>query len=110
MRWLAVLAMTAVAGLAQDPRDFTPEQEAILKSAKTFALQYTKSLPDFICTQTVQRSEDTSNNGRWRNVDTLTVKLSYAGREEYKLMARNGATTEEDYSKVGGTTSSGEFG
>jgi hypothetical protein len=105
---LLTLALGARQASAQHP--LTSEQSQLIESARTSALQFSRSLPDFLCTEIVKRSEDPTDNNHWRSIDTLTVKVSYAGHEEYKLMARNGMATELDYLAVSGAISGGEFG
>jgi hypothetical protein len=107
---LALFALlgASVPAMAQE---LDPEQSALLEQAREAALRYSASLPDFICTEVVRRTEDPRGNGRWRSLDSLTVKLSYSGhKEEYKLMLINGRPTVLDYLYAGGALSTGEFG
>lgn len=104
MRWIAAIVL-ATGVWAQ-----TPEQTGILDRARTAALEYSKSLPDFLCTEIVKRSEDPMGQGHWRPVDTLTIKVSYSGHEEYRLMLRNGRPADPGLESVGGAISAGEFG
>jgi hypothetical protein len=107
---LAIFAMAA-AGAAASAQQLDPEQAALLEQAREAALRYSASLPDFICTEVVRRTQDPQGNGRWRSLDTLTVKLSYFGhREDYKLMQINSKPTMLDFLHVGGSLSTGEFG
>jgi hypothetical protein len=103
----ALLAAGAPAA-AQQPE---PGQAGLLEQAREAAIRYSASLPDFICTEVVRRSQDPQGNGRWRSTDTLTVKLSYfEHQEDYKLMQINGKPTVLEYLYVGGALSTGEFG
>jgi len=87
------------------------EQQALLEETRTAALNYAKSLPDFLCTQTVSRSEDIRSQNRWRLIDRLTIKLSYSGgTEDYKLTQINGKPTNLSLMESGGAVSTGEFG
>jgi hypothetical protein len=107
------------AGLAKAPQavEFpappTPsaaEQTAVLHAAARYALNYTDSLPDFLCEQTVRRYEQLLRQNGWDLKDTLTVKLSYLDREEnYTLIAINGRKTLNTYDSIGGALSKGEF-
>jgi len=92
-------------------QELDAEESALIEQTRQAALRYSNSLPDFICTQIVQRSQDVRGDGRWRTLDKLTVKLSYSDhKEDYKLMQINGKDTLQDYLKVGGSLSTGEFG
>jgi hypothetical protein len=104
MRWVAMIGM-AMAVWAQ-----TPEQTEILARARAAALEYSKSLPDFLCTEMVRRFEDPYGSNRWRPLDTLAIKISYSGHEQYQLVSRNGGPTPPDLESAGGAISSGEFG
>jgi hypothetical protein len=107
---LALFALLA-AGVPAVAQPLEPEQASLLEKAREEAIRYSASLPDFLCTQVVRRSQDPEGNGRWRSLDTLTVKLSYFDHEEdYKLMQINGKSTELEYLDVGGALSTGEFG
>jgi hypothetical protein len=85
------------------------EQRRVLANAREAALEYSRSLPDFICTQNVRRYDDVP--GTWRLKDTLEVKLSYfEHKEDYQLLTVNGRSSFRDYETVGGAVSEGEFG
>jgi hypothetical protein len=87
------------------------EQAKILEDAREYALNYSKRLPDFICTQVTRRYLDPSGLEFWRNMDTITARLSYfEQKEDYKVISVNGRMVDLPYRKLGGTTSSGEFG
>jgi VWFA-related protein len=60
-----------------------PEQlEAIIKSARTRALDYSKALPNFICVEITNRSVDADGNGKWKPRDSLAELLSYHDNSE----------------------------
>jgi VWFA-related protein len=86
------------------------EQEQFLAAARQFALEYAKSLPNFLCTQTVIRFiQDGLGSPRPR--DTLTVEVSYFDQQEdYRLTEVNGGPAGIGYSDARGTVSRGEFG
>src|ERR1035438_1506193 len=107
---LAILALLAV-GAPLMAQQLEPEQASLLEQAREAALQYSASLPDFLCTEVVRRTHDPRGNGRWQDLDTLTVTLSYFGhREDYKLTEIDGEPTSLDYELVAGAWSAGEFG
>ena len=92
-------------------QELDAEQHTLLEETRIAALNYAKSLPDFLCTQTVSRSEDLRSQNRWRLVDRLTIKLSYSdGAEDYKLTHINGKPTDLTMLESGGAISTGEFG
>ena len=87
------------------------EQKEIIKQVRDYALNYTKRLPDFICTQVTRRYADPSGLEFWNRLDTVTTKLSYfEQKEDYKVVLVNNQPTDISYEKLGGSISSGEFG
>ncbi len=94
------------------PAPSPAEQSRILDEVKEHALNYTKTLPDFICTQVTRRYVDSTGSGRWAQQDTIQEHLSYVdGHEEYKVvMVNDKPAVNIGHTKLGGATSSGEFG
>jgi hypothetical protein len=108
--FLTLLLLSAGAIAAAD-QGLDEEQSKLLEAARAESLDYSKSLPDFLCTEQITRREDPRGDGRWRGLDTLTVRLSYLEHQEnYKLTAINGKPTTLEYLSVGGSLSTGEFG
>ena len=93
------------------PKPSIEEQKRFFRSLSHNALNYTKSLPDFLCTESIERSTSPLGGDRWKRKDVLTVKLTYFGnREKYELTAVNGHKSGADYEGTGGAISEGEFG
>jgi hypothetical protein len=89
------------------------DQRKIIAQARSYAMGYTKNLPNFICTQVTRRYLDPSGLEFWRQYDTLTARLSYFDqKEDYKLVLVNNrvVTGDKSYMSVGGNISTGEFG
>ncbi len=87
------------------------EQAEILQKAKEYALNYSSRLPDFICTQVTRRYIDPSGMEFWQSQDVITERLSYFEKhEDYKVVLYNNRPVEMAHEKLGGATSSGEFG
>ena len=95
----------------QVPPPGPEEQDRIIKAASEYALNYTKQLPDFICTQVTRRYYDPTGLEFWRSSDVITARLSYfEQKENYKLTMINGRLTDKAYDSIDGATSTGEFG
>ena len=107
------------------PRPIPPptseEQAAILDDVREYALNYSDTLPDFICTQVTRRfgaplpgtkyGGPADGGPRWQALDTLQIRLSYFERKEkYTVVLMNNAIVNQDYEKVGGSKAFGEFG
>jgi len=93
------------------PPPSSEEQQAVISEVRDYAANYSKSLPDFICTQVTRRYSDRNNSGFWQTEDTLTTRLSYfEQKEKYELVMINNHATTRSYHSLGGASSSGEFG
>jgi hypothetical protein len=102
--------------MGQDPHQPpSPEQrEAMIAEVRQKALAYTKSLPDFLCTQVTHRYSARVKAGTdpdWTLHDTLTIRLSYfEEKEDYRVIQVNGKPTAKTLGQVGGWTAKGDFG
>jgi hypothetical protein len=90
----------------------TQEQTGLaMQKTRDLALAYTKSLPDFVCTQLVHRYLDPTHRSLWRNLDLLNIRLSYfEQREDHKLVLVNGTPSDKSYDDLVGAVTVGEFG
>ncbi len=106
-----LLAWIALAW-GQKPSD--ADIAALIERSRQKALEYSRSLPDFACTEVVHRysaPSDGQRTGAWVATDTLAIKLRYSqGREEHNLELINGKSTDRKYEELSGSTSTGEFG
>jgi hypothetical protein len=92
----------------QEPVPTSEEQRKVVRDAQTIAVNYSKSLPDFFCTEVVRRYDDMRGSMELR--DTLEVKLTYfEGKEDYRVLTVNGRATIRALEDVGGSVSKGEF-
>jgi hypothetical protein len=106
VRMVAALGLAAM-GWGQTPT--AAEQGQFLEDTRATALVYSELLPDFVCTETIHRSA--SDAGVWRNLDSLTLQLTYANQKEnYKVVVAGNRVSDVDYLSVGGALSVGEFG
>jgi hypothetical protein len=101
------------------------EASDILEKGREKALAYARSLPDFVCTEVIQRYRMQTTDrltlpgvpGRtsrmdWTPIDKLTVALSFSQqKEDHRLELVDGAPTKLQYDSLDiGVTSTGEFG
>lgn len=88
------------------------EQKQILAQITEQAIDYTKNLPNFICTQVTRRYLDRTGQQNFALMDTIQERLSYLDhKEDYKVQMINGqSVTTVKHEQLGGATSSGEFG
>jgi hypothetical protein len=105
------MLMRCPAGWTQRPSD--ADATALIERSRAKALDYARSLPDFVCTETIRRyTPFESQLGLvWRHADTLTVRLSYfQQKEEHKLVAIDDKPSDRKYQELAGVTGMGEFG
>jgi hypothetical protein len=114
----ALPAPPPVVVVAPPPPPKPPSAEEIaatLAAIKEYALNYTTSLPNYVCIQTTRRKQSPSEGLRARgyigNGDTIQETLTFfEHKESYKVMLYNGVVTNKSHDQLGGTRSSGEFG
>jgi len=103
----ALGSLLCIPAAAQRPSP--EEQRRNLDIAREIAIHYTSKLPDFICTEQVQRTDRTTAANI--KADRLTIQLSYFGqKEKQKLVAMNGNKTEKPLDSLDGLITGGEFG
>jgi len=110
MRPLTIAAAGAILCIpASAQRPSAEEQQHALGAARDYAIHYTSKLPDFLCTEQMERVSSTSASNT--HVDRLSIQLSFNGRkEQYKLVAMNGSPTKQSFASLDGLISGGEFG
>jgi hypothetical protein len=87
------------------------EQAELIRDVTEYAINYTKRLPDFICTQVTRRFYDPTGLEFWQRQDVVVAKLTYfEQKEDYKVMLVNNQPTDTTFDKLDGSTSQGEFG
>src|SRR5277367_4790402 len=103
----ALGSLLCMPAAAQKP---TPEeQRRTLDTARDIAINYSRKLPDFVCTEQVQRTDRISPTNI--KADRLTIHVSYFGqKEKQKLVSINGNRTEQPLESLDGLITGGEFG
>lgn len=87
--------------------------DAIIASARKRALEYTATLPNFICIEVTDRSVDQSGNGSWKHRDSLAELLTYHDNQESRTTLQvNGQRSSLKRSDLNSAwpLSVGEFG
>src|SRR5580658_4450918 len=107
----APLSLT-VAPKQLPPPPSSEEQAAILDSIRAYALNYSQSLPDFVCHETMKEYQAPRSSDRWTKLDNdVESKLTYfQQKEDYKPYSVAGKLTSQDYEKLKGSKSVGDFG
>ena len=118
---LAAIGLLACSAPAFPQAPPETDTAALLEKGRQAALDYSLSLPDFVCTEVVYRYTDPyggrqllpvrASSDVWNLTDTLTVQLGYfEHKEEHKLTLIDGKPTNRTYDSLGGVLGAGEFG
>jgi hypothetical protein len=96
----------------QPPPPSPEEQKRIIEEARRAALEYNRSLPDYLCLQVTRRYVDPSGlEMDWLKYDEVKTRVSYVDQQEnYELVSVNNKVTDQKFDDIGGATSTGEFG
>jgi hypothetical protein len=111
----AILAIILVASLpwsaAAQSGPLSPEETQIIEKARELSLEYTANLPNFICTETIRRSQLPRRSQTWKLLDTIVVDVAFSDQgERYNLLTINGKPTRKSFREIGGAQSDSEFG
>src|SRR5579885_11433 len=88
-----------------------PQQDALIQRASEAALEFTETLPNYVCQEMMSRSQSETQPANWRPLDVVTMEVVYdQGKENYRNIAVNGKATTKPLSEIGGAYSTGEFG
>jgi hypothetical protein len=93
------------------PRPSAEELQTLIGDAKTRAVSYATSLPNFICIELTDRSVDAAGNGKWRHRDAIAEQLRYHDHAETRTTLNiNGKRVTTSRDDMKGALSLGEFG
>jgi hypothetical protein len=85
------------------------QSDPVIEAARRWALRYSQTLPDFVCTEFIHRYQNWT--GTDFQFDTLTFRVSfYRQREAYELVARNQRPSHQRVESLNGSITRGEFG
>ena len=107
-----------VAALKREERAAPPyeEQQDIIRQVRDYALNYSMTLPDFICLQVTRRYVDPhykpGTEGSWLPKDRLVQKLTFFDQKEnYEAIGHDDTSLYGKQAEdVGSASSRGEFG
>jgi hypothetical protein len=110
----AALFMPLVLSVAAAQAPSSEEQAAFIAASREHGLAYSKTLPNFLCTEVTRRSSTPASqglDGPWKLADTLTIRLSYFDqKEDYRVIKINGKPVNKPLSSVSGWATKGDFG
>jgi hypothetical protein len=94
----------------QRPLGSNRQLDPLVRKATEAALQFTQTLPNYVCQEVVSRYESETSPASWHDVDVVTTDLVYdQGKENYKNIMVNGKPTTKPLEDTG-AWSTGEFG
>jgi len=108
---IACFAGIAGSGIAQIAQT-AAEQAAALQAIREYALNYTKNLPNYTCTQTTRETITGAGDHRQLRSDTIEEQIGFIDKKELRKVARiNGrAASPEGRDQRRNASSRGEFG
>jgi hypothetical protein len=86
------------------------QEDPLVRRAADAALEFTETLPNYVCQEVVSRYESSTQPPSWHAVDIVSTDLVYEnGKENYKNITVNGKPTNKPLEETG-AWSTGEFG
>jgi hypothetical protein len=86
------------------------QQDPLIRKAADAALDFTETLPNYVCTEVVGRSQSQSRPANWQPLDVVSTEVVYEnGKEDYRNLTINGKPSKQKVEEVG-AWSTGEFG
>lgn len=87
------------------------QEDALIRKAADAALEFTETLPNYVCQEMMARSMSDAQPPNWHPQDVIAMEVVYEnGRENYRNITLNGKATNKPLSELGGAYSTGEFG
>ena len=97
------------------PDDQTPlgshQEDPLIAKATDAALEFTETLPNYICQEMISRFQSERQPPDFVAVDVVTTDLVFENRkEDYRNIKINGKPVNKSIDQIGGAYSTGEFG
>ncbi len=87
------------------------KEEALLDQVRQTALEFSETLPNYLCKQVTTRYQSEDRPANWRPLDVVTAAVVYEdGRESYHDIRINDRPTKKPMDDIPGSRSRGEFG
>jgi hypothetical protein len=98
----------------RDDRDLTfgsVQQDPLIRKAANAAMDFTETLPNYVCQEMVTRYLSDSSPASWQAQDIITAEVVYeGGKEDYRNITVGGKPFHKSMEETGGAWSEGEFG
>jgi hypothetical protein len=87
------------------------QQDPLIRKAANAAMDFTETLPNYVCQELVTRYVSESTPARWEAQDVVTMEVVYEnGKEDYRNITVGGKPFKGSMDDTGGAWSTGEFG
>ncbi len=87
------------------------QQDPLIRKAADTALDFTETLPNYVCTEMIARYQSDRNPPNWQALDVVSTEVVYEnGKEDYRKVTINGKPVNKKIEETGGAWSTGEFG
>jgi hypothetical protein len=92
-------------------REALPKDEPLIRRAADSALEFTDTLPSYVCTEMITRYQSETRPANFQPIDVVSTEVVYEnGREDYRNVQINGKPSKKKIEETGGAWSTGEFG
>jgi len=86
-------------------------QDDLIRKAADTALDFTETLPNYVCQELMSRYQSESRPANWQAIDVVGTEVIYEnGKEDYRKITLNGRPINKKIEDMGGSWSTGEFG
>jgi hypothetical protein len=86
-------------------------EDPVIRKAAESALEFTESLPNYVCREVIARYSSQTSPARWQPIDVLTADVVYEDqKEDYRNLAVDGKPVKKPIEETDGAWSTGEFG
>jgi len=87
------------------------KDDPLIRRAADTALEFTDTLPSYVCTENIARYYSDTKPANFRPIDLVSTEVVYEnGREDYRNVQINGKPSKKKLEETGGAWSTGEFG
>jgi hypothetical protein len=87
------------------------EGDAVIRKAQETALEFTETLPNYVCQEIIARYYSDSPKANWQAIDVVRTEVVYEnGKEDYRNITINGKAVKKGMEELSGSWSTGEFG
>lgn len=92
-------------------RSVPRKDEPLIRRAADAAMEFTETLPSYVCTEQVTRMQSEGSPANFQTIDLVSMEVLYTdGREDYRNIQINGKKSVKKIEESGGAWSTGEFG